>query len=219
MRKVYFLMIMLALVLATKVYAYSDGDFQVWNTDIQDFKVNKNLKAVLEEEFRWGGNSSEFYYHHYDAGLFYSLNKYWNLGGGYRHVYELSKGKFKLENEPYMTAAVSLTKNGYTLESRNRLEYRHFDYQSDSWRYRNKFTLKFPWKLTKMEIQPYAADEIYVKFGSGIGQFNQNRASSGFTMNLSANLKAEIYYMLVSAKSSGKWNDTNVLGTKLKLSF
>lgn len=212
-------MIGLVLVLAARVYAYNDGDFQVWNTDTQDFKVNKDLKAVFEEELRWGGNAGEFYYHHYDAGLVYNLNKYWNIGGGYRHVYELSKGKFKLENEPYVIAAVSLTKKAFTLDSRSRLEYRHFDYQADSWRYRNKFTLKFPWKFTKMQIQPYAADEVFIKLGSGIGQFNQNRVSYGFNMNLTANLKAEIYYMLVSAKSSGTWKDTNVLGTKLKLSF
>jgi uncharacterized OB-fold protein len=219
MKKIYFLMIALVLISAAGVYAYSDGDFQVWNTDSQDFKVNKNLKAVFEEEFRWGGNASEFYYHHYDAGLLYKLNQYWNVGGGYRHVYELSKRKFKLENEPYVIAAVSLANKGFMLDSRSRLEYRHFDYQADSWRYRNKFTVKFPWKFTKMEIQPYAADEIFVKLGSSIGQFNQNRVSCGFNMNLTANLKAELYYMLVSAKSSGTWKDTNVLGAKLKLSF
>ncbi len=219
MKKTYFLMIAFMLILALKVYAYNDGDFQLWNTDTQDFKVNKYLKAVFEEEFRWGGNAGEFYYHHYDAGLLYKLNKYWNVGGGYRHVYELSKRKFKLENEPYVSASVSLTKEAYTLDSRSRLEYRYFDYQADSWRYRNKFTVKFPLKFTKMEIQPYAADEIFVKLGNGIAQFNQNRVSCGFNINLSANFKAEIYYMLVSAKSSGMWKDTNVLGTKLKLSF
>lgn len=219
MKKTYFLIIALVLVLAAGVYAYSDGDFQVWNTDYQEFKVNKNLKAVLEEEFRWGGNAGEFYYHHYDVGILYNPNKYWNIGGGYRHAYELSKGKFKLENEPYVVASVFLTKEAFTFDSRSRLEYRHFGYQADSWRYRNKFTLKFPWKFTKMQVQPFAAEEIFVKFGNGIGQLNQNRVSCGFGMNPIANLKAEIYYMLVSAKSSGVWKDTNVLGTKLKLSF
>ncbi len=212
-------MIALVLILAAKVYAYSDGDFQVWNTNTQDFKVNKNLKAVFEEEFRWGGNASEFYYHHYDAGILYNLNKYWYVGGGYRHVYELSKGKFKLENAPYVIVSVFLIKEAFMLDSRSRLEYRHFDYQADSWRYRNKFTIKFPWKLTGMGIQPFAAEEIFVRFGNGIGQLNQNRVSYGFNMNLTADLKTEIYYMLVSAKSSGTWKDTNVFGTKLKISF
>lgn len=208
----------LMLILIKPVFAYDDGDFQVWNTDIEEFKINQDSKIALEEEFRWGDNANEFYYHHYDVGVFYTLNKHWNIGGGYRHVYELSKGKFKLENEPYLTATLSLEKKGFALDSRNRIEYRHFDYKADAWRYRNKFTLKFPWKFTKIQIQTYAAEEIFFGFG-GMNQFNQNRFSSGLSMNLTKNIKAEIYYMLVSAKSSGRWVDSNVLGTKLKFSF
>jgi hypothetical protein len=98
------------------------------------------------------------------------------------------------------------------------MEYRHFDYQTDSWRYRNKLTMKLPWKFTRIEIQPYLADEIFVGFG-GISQFNQNRFSSGLLMNLTKNIKAEIYYMLQSTKGSGKWLDANVLGTKLRVLF
>jgi hypothetical protein len=69
-----------------------------------------------------------------------------------------------------------------------------------------------------MEIQPNVSDEILIGFGQ-TNQFNQNRFSTGLAMNLTKNLKAEIYYMLQSSKSSGKWVDANVLGTKLKLAF
>lgn len=209
----------LVLILAAYAYAYDDHDFQVWNTDSEEFKINKDSKITVEEEFRWGDNASEFYYHHYDVGYFYNVKKWLNVGGGYRHVYELKRGKFRPENEPYVTATVSLEEEGFAFESRNRLEYRHFDYQDDSWRYRNKFTLKFPWKFTELKIQPYVADEIYLGFGNSITELNQNRVSAGFAANLAKNIKAELYYMLVSAKSSGTWSDTNVLGTKLKLSF
>jgi hypothetical protein len=107
---------------------------------------------------------------------------------------------------------------GFKFEDRSRMEYRHFDYQADSWRYRNKVTVRLPWKLTRMEIQPYLSDEIHIGFG-GTNQFNQNRFSPGVGMNLTKNIKAEIYYLLQSAKSSGRWADTNILGTKLKLVF
>jgi hypothetical protein len=208
-----------ALVSSVKAYAYDDGDFQIWNTETQELKINKDLKVALEEEFRWGDNANQFFYHHYDAGVSYSLNKYLGLGGGYRHIYELSSGKFKLENEPYVTATLSLEKAGFALESRNRVEYRHFDFKPDSWRYRNKFTLKFPWKFGKLQVQPYIGDEILASFASGTNQINQNRLSSGLGMKLTTNIKAEIYYMLVSSKSAGRWTDSNVLGTKLKISF
>lgn len=218
MKKAIFITVGLVLMVILKVNAYDDGDFQVWNTDTEEFKISKDSKIVFEEEFRWGDNSDEFYYHHYDAGFFYNLKKYLNIGGGYRHVYELKKRKFKSENEPYLTATLFWGMKGFKFEDRSRMEYRHFDYQADSWRYRNKVTVRLPWKLTKMEIQPYLSDEIHIGFG-GTNQFNQNRFSPGVGMNLTKNIKAEIYYLLQSAKSSGRWADTNVLGTKLKLVF
>ena len=128
MKKMILILAGLALLLTVRVYAYDNGDFQIWNTDVGEFKINKNLKFALEEEFRWGGDAREFYYEHYDLGLSYMINKYWSFGGGYRQVYELSKNKFKLENEPYITATLTLTGAGFVLDSRNRLEYRHFDY-------------------------------------------------------------------------------------------
>ncbi len=206
------------LSIAINVFAYDDHDFQVWNTDVEEFKIGDNSKIALEEEFRWGGNSKEFYYHHYDLGFFYNLEKYLSLGCGYRHVLELKKGKFRPENEPYLTATLVWDLKGFKFEDRNRIEYRRFDYQTDSWRYRNKFTVKSPWKFTGLEIQPYLSDEIFIGF-EGASEFNQNRFSSGLGMNLSKNIKAEVYYMLQTTKSSGKWIDSNVLGTKLKIAF
>ncbi len=217
MKKTYFLMIAFMLILASKVYAYSDGDFQVWNTDVEESKINKESKIVLEEEFRWADNANEFYYHHYDVGFFYNLKEYLSVGGGYRHVLELKKGKFKPENEPYITATLLWDLKGFKFEDRNRMEYRHFKYQADSWRYRNKFTVKLPWKFTKLEIQPYLADEIFLDFQNKA--FSRNRFSPGFTMNLTKNVKAEIYYLLQSSRSADKWVDANVLGTKVKLVF
>ena len=218
MKKASFILIGFILMLAGRVYAYDDHDFQVWNTDVEEFKINKDAKIALEEEFRWGNNASEFYYHHYDVGFFYDLQKWLNIGGGYRHIYELKKGEFKLENDPYVTTTLFWDLKGLKFDDRSRLEFRHFDYQDDSWRYRNKITAKLPWKFTKPEIQPYVSDEIFIGF-STINELNQNRFSSGLSMNLTKNLKAEVYYMLQRTKSSGKWVDTNILGTKLKIAF
>jgi hypothetical protein len=218
MKKSIFLIIGLTLFLTSKVYAYDDGDFQIWNTDVEEFKINKDSKIAFEEEFRWGKNASEFYYQHYDVGFIYNRKKWLSIAGGYRHVYELKKGKFKSENEPYATATLLWDFKGFKFDDRNRIEYRHFDYQADSWRYRNKITAKLPWKFTALNIQPYLSDEIFIGF-STISELNQNRFSCGVSMNLTENLKAEIYYMLQSAKNSGKWIDADVLGTKLKIAF
>lgn len=219
MRKIIFAAMVLILGVGGLSYAYDDGDFQVWNTDVEEIKLNEKTKLAFEEEFRWGDNANEFFYYHFDGGLFYALNKYWSLGDGYRQIYELKKGKFKPENAPYLTATLFLERKGFVFDSRNRFEYRHFDYQTDSWRYRNKFTLKFPWKFTKFKIQPFASDELLFTFASAKNGFNQNRFSCGLGASISKKIKAEIYYMFLSTKSPGKWNDANVLGTKIKIAF
>ncbi len=203
--------------LSLRTYAFDDGDFQVWNTDAEELKISKSLKITLEEEFRFGDNANNFYYHHYDLGFVYDLNKYLNLGMGYRHIYEKKSGKFKEENEPYGMATLFWGLAGFKFDDRSRLEYRHFDYQLDAWRYRNKLNIKFPWKFSKMEIQPFLADEVFLNL-NGI-DLNQNRFFSGLGFNLTKNLKAEIYYLLQTSKSAHKWTDANVLGTKIKLSF
>jgi hypothetical protein len=200
-------------------HAYKNGDFQVWNTDVEEFKAGKNSKIAFEEEFRWGDNAGEFYYQHYDAGFFYNLREWFNVGAGYRQVYELVNKRFKAENEPYATATLSWELDNLKFEDRNRMEYRDFNYKHDSWRYRNKISLKLPWKFTKIDIQPYVSDEIFIGFGGVPTDMNQNRFSTGLTMNITKNLKADIYYMLQGTKSSNKWVTANILGTKLKIAF
>ena len=217
MKRTFLFIAGLVFCLANAVFAYDDGDFQVWNTDSEEYKISQDAKVVLEQEFRWGGSAKEFYYQHYDVGLFYNLQKHLNVGGGYRHVLSKSRGKFLVENEPYITATLLWDLAEFKFDDRSRLEYNHFDYKDDTWTYRNKFTVKAPWKFTKFQIQPYLSDEIFILMDDG-QRLNKNRFSVGLGMNITKNLKAEIYYMLQSSKSV-KWTGANILGTKLKLAF
>jgi hypothetical protein len=208
----------LLLIVTAMAYAYDDGDFQIWNTDVEEMKINDKSKVAFEQEFRWGDNADEFFYQHYDIGFFYNLKKYLNVGGGYRYIYESKKRRFRLERAPYVMMSLLWDSKGFKFEDRRRLEYRSFQYQADAWRYRNKLSMKCPWKYTKMEIQPYLSDEMLFSL-SATNQLSQNRASAGIGMNLTKNVKGEVYYMLHTMKSSGKWIDANVVGTKLKIAF
>lgn len=208
-------------LMGVNAYAYDSGDFQVWNTEAEEVKINDNVKVTAEEEFRWGDNANQLYYYHFDAGLLYAFNKNFDLGINYRQVYERKKGKFRPENRPNINAILKWGLWGASLSDRNRFEYRHFDYQTDSWRYRNKFTIVSPWKFTRMKIQPYIADEVFISF---IGAaFNNNRFYSGFGFTLTKNIKGELYYLLQHTrtvnKDSTNWPFVNVLGTKLKIVF
>ena len=210
----------LSLSLTVNLYAYDDGDFQVWNTDVEEIQLKKNLKLVFEQEFRWANNASEFYYQHYDVGLAYALNKSWTVGTGYRQIYArtaLNK-PWWAESDPYVFFTYFGELAGFKFDDRSRFEYQYYSFQADTGRYRNKLTVKAPWKFTKLEIQPFVSEEIFVMLGGDQG-FNQNRLSAGLVFSLLKNFKAELYYMFLSAKSVNVWKDYNVLGTKIKLSF
>jgi len=68
--------LLLALVLVMTggriSFAFDDGDFQYWNTESASVKINDHWKFNIEEEFRFGDDASDFYYHHLDIGLNYS---------------------------------------------------------------------------------------------------------------------------------------------------
>ena len=217
--KLSLIIVVLSQLLIVKLHAYDDGDFQIWNTDVEEVQLNKNLKLVFEEELRWGNNTSEFYYQHYDAGLAYALDKAWTVGGGYRQIYtKVSLKPWQAESDPYLFFTYFGELAGFKFDDRNRFEYQYYSYQADTGRYRNKLTVKAPWKFTKLEIQPFVSDEFFVMIGNNQG-LNQNRLSAGFAFSLTKNLKAELYYMLLSSKSVDIWKDYNVLGTKVKVAF
>jgi hypothetical protein len=212
--------VLLTLLVASGVsfaYAYDDDDFQVWHTEVQEKEINQVSRVALEEEFRFADNASKFYYHHYDLGYSYDMNKHFTLGINYRQVYEKKNGDFKIENRPHLNATLKTEILGFQCDDRSRLEYRHFTYQEDSWRYRNKLTLKFPWKFTAFKIQPYIADEIFLDL-NGI-DLNRNRFYAGIGFSLTENVKGEVFYLLQSSRNPSSWTDANVLGTKLKLLF
>lgn len=217
--KLIFFSLIIGFQIANCAHAYDNHDFQVWNTDSEEVKLNKFSKLVFEQEFRWADNASEFYYQHYDQGYVYFFNQYFNFGGGLRYIKEKKVDKFRDETEPYFMAFGYWNPAGFNLSDRIRIEYRYYDYQVSSWRFRNKLDIKFPWKFTKFQIQPMVSDEIFFRF-NGI-DLNENRLYAGFAFILTKNLKGEFCYLFRTTKNPGicTWKDTNVLSAKLKLAF
>ncbi len=215
------LVIGLLLIIVNAAYAYDNGDFQVWNTDVQEIKINDKSKAALEEEFRWGDNANEFYYQHYDIAWIYALSKSWDLKLSYRYILEKKSGKFKVENEPNINATYKWNFLGCDMSNRFRLEYRNFDYQTDFWRYRNMLAIRAPWKFTKFQIRPFVADDLFIN--SKGASIHNNRFYSGLGFKLFKNFDGDIFYILQHTRNVGMtkttWRRTNVFGVRLRAIF
>ena len=209
---------LLILICSSDSFAFDDGDFQYWNSESLSVEINKDWKINLEEEWRFGDNAGNFYYQHSDLGLTYSgFAKWFDLGMNYRHIFEEESSKWRLENRPHLNVTFKWDLFDFSFNNRGRFEYRNREDAEDYWRYRNKFTIKLPFKLTTFEIQPYIADEIYYDFDQD--SFNRNRLYGGFNFKLFKYLKADIFYLWQSSEENDKWRDLNILGTKLKIFF
>lgn len=206
------------LLFCASGFAFDENDFQYWNTESVSWKINDKYKTSFEAEFRYGDDASNFYYQHTDLGITYSgLTKWLDVGLNYRLILEEKKTIFRYENVPHLNATLKGEVFDFAVSNRSRIEYKEREEAEDYWRYRNKTTLKLPLKLTKLEIQPYVADEIFYDFN--VESLNRNRLYSGIGFKVLKNLSAEIYYLWQSSKSNDNWSDTHALGTKLKLSF
>jgi hypothetical protein len=211
---------MLLQALVCDANAYDKGDFQIWNTNTEDIRIGKATKFVMEEEFRYAENASEFFYQHYDWGFSWAFDKRLEIHPGYRLVLEKYRRKWRESDEPYVNITPRLDIWKLKFEDRNRIEYRHFRFANDQVRYRNKAAIKYPFEFKTITIAPFVGNEIFVSSnGSG---FNQNRLESGIEFTLNKYAKASASYMqqqIRSGKSSDKWVMANVLWLKGRISF
>ena len=206
-----------APLVSIDVFAFADGDFQVWNTEKIEVKINDRLKLTAEEEFKWGDDASNFYYQHTDVGFVYALNKYVDGGLSFRHINEKSKGQWKKEERPHINVTLKTTWQGFKLSDRSRFEYRIREKKHGRWRFRNKVTVKAPWKFTRWDVNPYVADEIFIDMPTG--EFTRNRLYLGTGMHIIGPFYGDIYYLWQTTDKKSFWQDVNALGIKLALKF
>ena len=197
--------------------AYSDQDWQFWQTDGVEYKIDDNWKAKADVEFYLGDHMSDWYYRHVDVGLSYRVTDWLTAGAGYRYVEQKKSDDWDSESRPYALGEFIWKPCGWRIADRNQGEFRSRESASDMWRYRNRLQIASPWQWTSVKIQPYVSEEAFID--SDADRFNENRAIGGFTAKLLPHLNTDLYYMLQSKLSKGEWTEVNVLGLKLVVPF
>ena len=201
-------------------FAFDDGDFQYWSSAKVSFDINKDWQCNFEEEFKFGDDAGELYYHHSDLGFVYRSFADWiDLGFNYRQISERadSEGQWSQENRPHLNITFKGTLFDLDVSDRSRFDYRDRENKRDHWRYRNKVTVKVPLELTGLKLKPYLADEVYIPLNDD--NITKNKIYAGVSFKVLENMTGEIFYLWESSRSTGYWNDINVLGTWLKFRF
>jgi len=210
----------LATLLCGTALGFDDGDFQYWTSAGASVKINKDWKAEFTEEFRFGNKGGNLYHHYSDLGFVYSGLADWiDIGLNYRQISEKddSTDRWYRENRPHMNVTFKWKMWDLALSDRNLFEYRDRENGKRLWRYKNKFTVKLPWKLTAWKLQPYFADEVFINLDNE--HFNRNRFYAGVSKELGEKLNLDIYYMRQSSRKHSDYTDYHVLGTAFKFKF
>jgi len=195
----------------------ADSDFEYRNEEAIEVGLTDRLSAGIEVDFRFNDDASKHYYTSADLELVYEFLEWLEGGAGYKHKYGLKEGEWKDENRPYILGAIKWKWADWKLKNRAKLEYRMKQDQDEYFRFRNKLTVKSPWKWTQLEINPYVADEIFIDEKD---DFNKNRAYAGAGLKLFEHVYLDIYYFLEVEKENGDWDQyVNAIGTELKLKF
>jgi hypothetical protein len=200
-------------------FASRSGDLEYWHTHSVSVDINKDFVFTASEELRFGRHNGNPYLHNVDLGIAYKgLADWLDLGFNFKKEYEKdSSGKFRHENRPHLNITVKGKLFDLPTSNRSRLEWRDFETKEEVWRYRNRTTVKLPLKLTRLNLQPYVAEEWFVNLGED--NINQNRLFSGFSFKLSKDINGSIFYLWKTSKISGGWRDTNVIGTQFNFLF
>jgi hypothetical protein len=200
-------------------FASQSGNSEYWQGHNIGVDINEDYTFTFSEEMRFGKSGSDPYFHNVVFGLVYKgLADWLDISFDFKKEYERdSSGQFRHENRPNLNLYTKGTLWTIPVSNRSRLEWRDFETKEAVWRFRNKTTIKLPFKVTEFNLQPYIAEEWFINLGEN--NVNQNRLSSGFSFKLTENLSACVFYLYKTSKITGGWRDTNVIGTQFKLLF
>jgi hypothetical protein len=140
----------------------------------------------------------------------------------YAKVYAKSDKDWKDENVPWIAGTVKFKAAGWDISDKNRFEYDRVEHTEGDWNYRNFITITPPIKLTRYEIQPYIADEVFYSFDKDIVTANEFR--SGVNFKITKNVSGGIYYLVrhshTNKPDENFWKtDKHVIATAVTISF
>lgn len=185
----------------------------LWNYSSVSKTINKKNELLLGEKLHYSINEGQINYHHFDLILYHRFNKNFTLGMAVRNAYSgVSENQIK-EITPQVYGVYKAGLKRLTVNWSNRIDYRNFDTGEKQTRYRSKLTLALKDRFTKARIQPYMAEEMFVKFNEE-GLYNV-RFFGGLYLFETTYLKVDLYYCYIFHDQGLSWGHQNVKGLNL----
>ena len=189
-------------------------NFQHWNSEGVHIKLSTDWAFEIREEFRLEDNGGSLYQYFTETGLIYLFREYLDFSMNYRHIKNKKDEDWMTEYRPHINGTIKIKWHDFIVGDRNRIEFRKFENGNHSWQWRNKLSIQLPFGWTRLKIQPYVSNEVFIDFDKN--EFNQNRLYFGSKLTFFKHLRGDLFYMCQSIKSTG-WKDNHIIGTNLRI--
>lgn len=208
---------------------------QVWTQEDASFKIDDAPLAFnVSQENRIGTAASEDGKKHIDEihfspTLWYASTAWLDVGINDRLVLlrDRSGTRYKTDHRPGIDVKVKETWCDWSFSNRSRFIFRQVEHEHEYFRYRNLSRIDMPWRVTQLDIRPYASYEWYFDEGCKerryrtCDKFSIQWMIAGVTFKLSKHLRGDFHYMLTETRdrTSGKWCPGHVIGVGVSASF
>jgi hypothetical protein len=204
-----------AVIVSSSVCHASDvKNIQHWNSEGIQIKLTTDWAFEIREELRLEDNGGSLYHYFTETGLMYAFRDYLDFSVNYRHIKNKKNEDWATEYRPHINGTMKIRWHEFVIGDRNRIEFRKFEDGNHSWRWRNKLSIQSPFRWTRLKIEPYVSDEVFIDFDKN--EFNQNRLYIGWKLTFFKHVRGDLFYMCQSIKSTG-WKDNHIIGTNLKV--
>lgn len=225
------------LISATALNASQDTQARIGTGASLDLGGGFKFDAATEQRFNQ--DIGEYYYHEYDVGLSYAVNKYVSVAPLMRFAESRktdpgANRAWQSEYRPMLNVTFAHTIAGWKFEDRNRIEWRMYDgsdftesarakgSDNDIARYRNRLKITSPWKWTDLKINPYASVEIFQDYNGPKTALQNYEAALGFSTALSSSASLDMFYMAEFKEDAAKHSTpqtANIFGASVKFKF
>lgn len=219
MIRINFFLLLCILVASLVNSASGETDTAYWNEESIAGKISDRLSAGIEMTYKFDDDAERHYYTSTSFALNCAVLSWLEAGLGYEEIFKKKGDAWQQENRPSIQAAVKWAFSEWKFKNRFRIELRQKQGDEEHYRFRDKLTIKSPWKWTRAEINPYVAEEVFVERTEQEG-FNENRTYAGFEMELAEHVGLNLYYLYNLETREREWRSRiNVIGTQLEIAF
>jgi len=214
------LLLALAMGFAIVSTAFAEDDFGYRAASAVSMGLADNWSATWYEEHNITDNTELYASHvHELSATYFGVTPWLNLTAAYCHVFgRVGRHKWADTVDPWVSATFHKNIKGFGLANQVRMDY--CDRENGAGNggvFKNVSSVTLPWKVTKLEIQPYFSDEI--NYDLRTNQLCHNEFRSGFNFKINDMIGMTIYYRLAHDQGDDTWARSHMLATQINVAL